>query len=58
MSCLNHTKVIKQAKMLTAFCLLVLMPNAVVAQEDSQQRQGVSLSGSIQSDMLLPENDD
>ena len=31
---------------------------AVAAQEDQSQQQGLTLSGSIQSDMLIPKNDD
>ena len=31
---------------------------AVAAQEDQSQQQGLTLSGSIQSDMLIPQNDD
>ena len=42
-------------KGLLPFCLFVVLPLAVHAQED---QQGVTLSGSIQSDMMIPENDE
>ena len=39
---------------IAAFCC----PLAVAAQEDNAQQQGVTFSGSIQSDMLIPQNDE
>ena len=40
------------------YIIAVCCPLAVAAQEDGSQQQGVTFSGSIQSDMLIPQSDE
>lgn len=45
-------------KRISLFAAFLSCSLAVAAQEDQSQQQGLTLSGSIQSDMLIPQNDD